>query len=141
MQPVEYSPASERTRVCVMYDSDSVYVAGVMYERDPSQITANVLRQGDGIPAEDRLIITLDTFHDRRNGYFFMLNANGVRRQGLYQNTTGRNLEWKGIWQGRSSRDELGWVAEMRIPLKTMAFDPQSGTWGINFERHITRRN
>ena len=58
----------------------------------------------------------------------------------MFQNTTNQNWDWQGIWQGQSRIDEQGWVAEMRIPFKTLSFDPDNGTWGINFARYATRR-
>ncbi|MBB6096512.1 hypothetical protein HNQ60_005434 [Povalibacter uvarum] len=139
--PVEFAVPAERTVVKVMYDSDALYVGAFLYNRDPRQISARVMKQGDALLADDRFSVVIDTFHDRRNGYLFMVNANGVRRQGLFQNTTNLNFDWKGIWQTRSSRTEDGWVTEMRIPFKTLAFDPTTDEWGINFEREVPGRN
>jgi hypothetical protein len=139
--PVEYATPSERTVVKVMYDSDALYVGALLFNRDPSQISARVLKQGDALIADDRFSVVVDTFHDRRNGYLFMVNANGVRRQGLFQNTSNMNFDWKGIWQTRARRTDFGWSAEMRIPFKTLAFDPAIDDWGINFEREIPGRN
>lgn len=139
--PVEYAVPAERTVVKVMYDSDALYIGALLYNRNPAQISARVLKQGDGLLADDRFSVVIDTFHDRRNGYLFMVNANGVRRQGLFQNTTNLNFDWKGIWQTRSSMTGDGWTAEMRIPFKTLAFNPATDEWGINFERELPVRN
>jgi hypothetical protein len=139
--PVEYAPASEATRVKVMYDADALYVGALMFNKDPAQISARVLKQGDALLADDRFSVVIDTFHDKRNGYLFMVNPNGVRRQGLFQNTANLNFDWKGIWQTRARRTADGWTAEMRIPFKTLAFDPAIDDWGINFEREIPGRN
>lgn len=139
--PVEYATPSERTVVKVMYDADALYVGAQLFNRDPSQISARVLKQGDALIADDRFSVVVDTFHDKRNGYLFMVNANGVRRQGLFQNTSNMNFDWRGIWQTRAHRTDYGWSAEMRIPFKTLAFDPAIDDWGINFEREIPGRN
>jgi hypothetical protein len=139
--PVEFAPPAERTTVKVMYDSDALYVGALLFNQDPGRISARVLKQGDALLADDRFSVVVDTFHDRRNGYLFMVNPNGVRRQGLFQNTTNLNFDWKGIWQTRARRTDFGWSAELRIPLKTVAFDPATDDWGINFEREIPGRN
>jgi hypothetical protein len=139
--PREYAAPSERTVVRVMYDAHALYVGALLFNRDPSQISARVLKQGDALLADDRFSVVVDTFHDKRNGYLFMVNANGVRRQGLFQNTSNLNFDWKGIWQTRARRMDFGWSAEMRIPFKTLAFDPAVDDWGINFEREIPGRN
>ena len=139
--PVEYAPPAERTVVKVMYDADALYVGAFLFNKDPSQISAKVLKQGDALLADDRFSVVIDTFHDKRNGYLFMVNPNSVRRQGLFQNTSNLNFDWKGIWQTRARRTNDGWTAEMRIPFKTIAFDPAIDDWGINFEREIPGRN
>jgi hypothetical protein len=139
--PVEYATPSEATRVKVMYDADALYVGAFLFNENLNQISARVLKQGDALLADDRFSVVIDTFHDKRNGYLFMVNPNGVRRQGLFQNTSNLNFDWKGIWQTRARRTSDGWTAEMRIPFKTLAFDPAIDDWGINFEREIPGRN
>jgi hypothetical protein len=139
--PVEFAAPAERTAVKVMYDADALYIGAFMFNRDPGQISAKVLKQGDALLADDRFTVVIDPFRDRRNGYLFMVNVNGVRRQGLFQNTSNLNFDWKGIWQTQARRTDDGWTAEMRIPFKTIAFDPAAAEWGINFEREIPGRN
>src|SRR5690606_369761 len=46
-----------------------------------------------------------------------------------------------GIWQGATSIDEQGWVAEIRIPFQTISFNPDTDRWGINFRRAIRRND
>lgn len=140
VSPVEYAAASERTQIYVTHDADALYVGARVFDSDPGQITANVLRQGEGLGGEDRIIITLDPFGDGRSGYGFFVNANGVRRQALYENRSEENFNWKGIWDVRTSRDAQGWTAEVMIPFKTLSFDPARTTWGFNVERHVMRR-
>ena len=47
--------------------------------------------------------------------------------------------DWDGIWYLRTSIDELGWVAEMRIPFNAISFNTTIDTWGFNFGRTIRR--
>ena len=83
----------------------------------------------------------LDPFHDRRSGYRFMTNPNGLRQEGLFQNISEEQWDWEGIWYTASTIDEQGWVTEIAIPFKTLSFDPSNDTWGINFRRAIARRD
>ncbi len=137
--PVEFSEPTEKTQVRLLYDEDALYIAAKMWDDQPDAITANVLRQGDQSSTDDDFTIILDPFNDRRSGYRFQINPNGVRREGLYQNTSQIQWEWQGIWQAETMRDTDGWIAEIRIPLKTLSFDPASDTWGINFSRRVAR--
>jgi len=64
-----------------------------------------------------------------------------VRSLGLYHNVTEQNWNWKAIWHGAAQQDDEGWTAEGAIPFKTLSFDPDVDTWGINFTRWLGRRN
>ena len=77
----------------------------------------------------------LDTYLDRRNGYRFEVNPNGVRWEGLFQNITEVEGNWEGIWEAKSQRDAEGWTTEIRIPFQSLSFNPASSEWGINFNR------
>src|SRR5690606_29723140 len=68
-------------------------------------------------------------------GYRFELNPNGVRWEGLFQNIIEVEGNWDGIWEGRAQRDDEGWTAEIRIPLQSLSFNPDSSAWGLNFSR------
>jgi Carbohydrate family 9 binding domain-like/Domain of unknown function (DUF5916) len=139
VEPVEYSAPSQRTEIRVWYDDDALYVGARLWDGEAEHITANVLRQGEGLDAEDRFTIILDPYLDRRSGYRFELNSNGVRWDALYQDTTRVESNWDGIWEGGATRDADGWTAEIRIPFKTLSFNPNTPDWGINFERTIQR--
>lgn len=140
VEPIEFAAPSEKTRVYVMIDADTVYIAARMWDSEPDRIAARSLRQGEELNDDDVFGVALDTFNDRRSGYWFSVNPNGVRRQAIFQNTTTRNFDWRGIWHTRSSRDAEGWSTEMAIPVKTLSFNPASDAWGINFRRKIERR-
>ena len=141
VRPTEYSEPSEPTRIYVLYDKDAIYVAARMWDRDPGNIAAHVLRQGQNVVHEDEFALILDPFNERRSGYRFEVNANGVRHDTLYQDTTQQEPNWDGIYRAAATIDEEGWVAEMEIPFKTISFRPDNDTWGINFERVLPRRD
>ena len=133
-------PASERSSTCT-YDSDAIYIGARLYDRDPSQVTARILRQGEEVFGDDWFSVLLDPFHDRRSGYRFMTNPNGLRQEGIFQNISEEQWDWEGIWYTASTIDEQGWVTEIAIPFKTLSFNPENDTWGINFRRAIARRD
>jgi hypothetical protein len=140
VNPVEYAEPSERTEVLLLYDDDALYVAARMYG-PPGEITANIMRQGGSITQDDSLFVTLDPFNTQRGGYFFGLNAHGVRFDGLYRNVSEYYADWDSIWDAAAQRFEGGWTAEYEIPFKSLSFDPNSDTWGLNFSRSLETRN
>ena len=141
VSPTEYAAPYERTEVYILYDDDALYVAARLYDTDPELITARNLRQNDNIGQDDRFYVTIDPFNDRRSGYFFGLNPNGVRADGLYRNVSEFYGDWDSIFDAAAGRFEGGWTAEIEIPFKSISFDPTTDTWGLNFSRTVVRKN
>jgi hypothetical protein len=139
--PVEYATPYERTEIYLLYDDDALYVGAKLYDTEPAEITAQNLRQNDNIGQDDRFYVTLDPFFNKRSGYFFGLNPNGVRTDGLYLNVTDFYGAWDTIFEGEAGRFDGGWIAEIAIPFKSLSFDPHTSTWGLNFSRGIARKN
>lgn len=141
VNPVEYAEPFERTEIMLLYDDENLYVGARLYDTDPERITANVLRQGGNVTGDDNLFVTLDPFNTRRSGYFFGVNPHGVRFDGLYRNVSEYYSDWNGIFEVETGRFDEGWTAEYRIPTRTLSFDPESDTWGLNFSRTVQRKN
>jgi len=139
VEPNEYESPSERTIAWVYYDDDALYVGARMY--DSQAITANVLRQGAQFWGDDYFAVVVAPFNDKRNGHRFQINPNGIRMECVYYDTSGQDWNWNGIWQGAATRDDEGWTAEIAIPFKTLSFDPNNDTWGINFQRDLSRES
>jgi hypothetical protein len=133
--PQEYVQPTQPTQVRVFYTESALYIGAVMVESDPAQIRDRVLRQGQSLDADDIFAVILDPYLDRRNGYRFEVNPNGVRWEGLFQNIIEVEGNWDGIWEARSQRNDQGWTAEIRIPFQSLSFNPGSTTWGLNFSR------
>ena len=139
--PVEYSEPSQRTEFLILYDDDALYLAARMYDDQPERVVAKVLRQGGQSWLDDQFNIILDPFNDKRSGYRFQVNPNGVWEEGLFRGGDQMQWEWSGIWQAAATRNDQGWIAETRIPFKTVSFHPDNDTWGINLNRRIARNN
>jgi len=139
IEPVEYTEPTQGTRVFIYYDNEALYVGAQLLDSEPEAMVANILRQGEQFWSDELFAVIIDTFNDKRNGYRFQVNPHGLRMQGIYENTTGSNFDWNGIWRAAATQDDEGWTAELAIPFKTLSFNPDNDTWGINFERNISR--
>jgi len=124
--PVEYAAPSRPSQFYIFFTEEALYVGSFFEEEDPEQISANILRQGETLNADDIISVILDPYLDRRNGYRFTINANGVRWEGLYRNITEIEGNWDGIWQGDATVVDNGWYSEMRIPFQTISFNPDT---------------
>lgn len=140
VNPVEYATPSERTDIYLLYDTDALYVAVRLFI-DEADLTDNILRRTGNVIQDDNIVINVDPFNNQRTGYYFGVNANGVRVDGIFQNVTQPDNDWDSIFYVETSRFEGGWIAEFAIPFKSLSFDPNSSTWGLNFTRAIQSRN
>jgi hypothetical protein len=145
-EPVEGAEPSERTEIRVVFDHDNLYIGALLFD-EPEGILAHQKRRDAGLGTDDRFMWILDTFLDGRTGYFFEINPAGLMGDGLITGSgaggrgSGINKSWDGIWEAKVSRRADGWSAEIRIPFRTLNFDPEQDSWGINFQRTIRRRN
>lgn len=141
--PAEGQPATEITEVRVAYDDDHLYIAAFCRDTNPAGIVVNDIRKDFTGRDQDTFEVLLDTFADRRNGFVFITNAEGARAD-IQMANEGRevNANWDAVWWVQARRTGEGWTAEMRIPFKTLRFQPGDGrTWGINFARRVRRKN
>jgi hypothetical protein len=91
--------------------------------------------------SDDTLFVTIDPFNNRRGGYFFGINPNGVRMDGLYRNVSEYYSDWDTIFYAETGRFDGGWIVEYEIPFKSISFDPNADAWGLNFSRTIQSRD
>jgi len=138
--PNEGEPASERTEARFLVDDEALYVGLRMFDSDPAGIQKQLARRDEGIDG-DLVEIYLDSYHDHLNAYLFRLSPAGARRDA----TLGPNFNdasWDAVWEGKTSVDSLGWIAEFRIPLSQLRFDPTRAeqTWGVQIGRKIARK-
>jgi hypothetical protein len=141
VEPIEGAAPTEATEFRVLYDSEHLYIAVRCFDKDPSGIIGTQMGRDADLDTDDRVEIVIDTFHDRRNAFWFQMNPVGSKGDALISNNgTDFNKPWDGIWEGKSSIDEKGWSIEMAIPFQTLSFDPAIDTWGFNVRRQIKRR-
>ncbi|HKB16812.1 MAG TPA: DUF5916 domain-containing protein, partial [Planctomycetota bacterium] len=132
---------TERTVVRFLYEERTLYIGIWCFDSDPGGIVATQMRRDARLDPDDRVEIVLDTFHDRRNAYFFQVGPAGGPGDALVTNNgSDFNKDWDGIWEGRSRIGPEGWTAEIAIPFRTVAFDEKGTTWGFNINRILKRR-
>ena len=84
--PTDGAAPTEQTIVRVTYDDEYLYIAANLRDSNPQAIQARQMIQGKMFYSDDRFWVTLDSFNNKRNDYFFQVNANGVRRDALREN-------------------------------------------------------
>jgi hypothetical protein len=143
-EPDEGRPATERSEVWIFFDNVNVYVAARFWKSNPADLIANEMRKDEmGIFRNDCIGVVLDTFHDRRSGYYFNTNALGAVRDALLVNENqNANLDFNAVWDVRSHRFAEGWSTEMAIPFKSLRYPGQrEQTWGLLVQRIDWKKN
>ena len=143
-EPRVGTPASEPTEFRVLYDDRYLYFGVWAYDDDPARITASELKRDSLLKKGDQIKINIDSFHDRRNAFFFSTNPLGARKDANSADN-GRvvNYDWNAVWENGTSIDERGWYVEIAIPLSQLRFKGKPGetTWGLNVGRVVIRKN
>lgn len=90
----------------------------------------------------DVVSLMIDTFGDQRTAYKFAVSASGVRSDArLLDDARNRDYGWDGIWFSAAHVYDWGFVVEMRIPYKSIKFNPALPFWGLDFDRWNPVRN
>ena len=135
LQPYTGKPISRKTYAKVITNETSLYCLIVCYDQKENiQSTTGKLDDFGG----DVVSIMLDTFGDRRTAYKFAVTASGVRGDcRLLDDARNRDYSWDGIWFSDSKIYDWGYVVEIEIPYKSIQYNKDLTSWGIDFDRWI----
>lgn len=142
-EPEEGAEASESTRVHLVYDQTTLYIAAELSDGTPADIRASELRRDNTLESDDTFAVLIDSYHDHRNGFVFRVNPRGTRFDALVRNEARfYYADWDEQWTAAAAMTETGWTVELAIPFKTLRFtNAAEQVWGLNFERVIKRKN
>jgi hypothetical protein len=138
-EPSEGAEPSQRTEFRVAFDSSTLFIRVRAYDREPDKIVTYLTRRDEDSPC-DWIHVMIDSYHDRRTAYEFVVNPDGVKQDRYWFNDTNNDKGWDAVWDVTVSRDQQGWTAEFRIPFSQLRFTPADmSTWGLAVSRDIGR--
>ncbi|MFC2156438.1 DUF5916 domain-containing protein [Acidobacteriota bacterium] len=142
LEPQKGEPAQFRTVVKILYDKSFIYVGFICYDDEPLKIAAQLTKRDSDLQPDDSVFVMLDTFHDKRNCYFFGTNLLGTQFDGRFiENGRTQDSTWDGIWKSAAQRTDFGWTAEIAIALSSLKFNPgEDRSWGFNLARVVPRK-
>lgn len=129
------------TTLKVLVAPGGIYFGVRCEDPEPGKIAVHTLQRDGDFSGDDSITLILDTLGDRRTAYAFQVNPAGARADGLVSGSDSLSLDWDGIWQAATTRDDHGWSAELFIPCRTLRFDPARASWGLNLERFVAREH
>ncbi len=139
-EPRQGARASERTEVRLFCDAHHLYIGVTCFDSEPGRIIGTQMARDSTLTADDSIEILIDTFHDRRNAFYFATNPLGALVDGLIIENNSPNRDWDAVWTVKTRRSDRGWAAEFEIPFKSLGFNRNQNVWGFNFSRTIKRR-
>ncbi|MBC7894486.1 MAG: carbohydrate binding family 9 domain-containing protein [Cytophagaceae bacterium] len=143
--PQANQPSTFPSEARVLVDDAALYVGFRFTDPAPDSLASPLARR-DAELYSDWAQVLIDSYLDRRTAFRFSVNPAGVQRDALLTGDQEWNedLGWDAVWSAESQRDSAGWTAEFRIPFSQLRFSIGEGgavRWGIQFGRHVARRN
>jgi Domain of unknown function (DUF5916)/Carbohydrate family 9 binding domain-like len=146
-EPRDGEPATEPTEAYLGYDEKNLYVVFVCHD-DPAKVRAHETRREDFNGEDDDVEVMLDTFHDRRRAYVFLVNPKGIQWDAIWTEAsfadTGGNFDtsFDTLWYSKGKVTGQGYVVWIAIPFRSLRFpSAQDQTWGVVLLREIIRNN
>lgn len=139
-EPLNGRKPAQETRFKMAYDDQHLYVLIQCQDTRPDSIERRLSRRDD--MEGDLTGIELDSYNDQLTAFAFTVSASGVKSD--FMVTGDGNTEdpsWDPVWYVKTAIRDDGWIAEMKIPLSQLRFDPASENgWGLEVFRFLFRK-
>ena len=138
--PNEGEAPTQKTAFKILYDDNNVYFYIKAFDTEPNKIS-KLLARRDHFPG-DFVEINIDSDLDKQTAFSFSASASGViGDEAISQDGRNWDSSWDPIWYLKTSIDNEGWNAEIRIPLSQLRFgDKENHVWGIQVMRNLFRK-
>ena len=124
-EPKDNEPATEQTEVRVCYDQDNLYFGIRAYESEPKRLVRSIYERDGFMPADDSILIGIDSNNDNRTAFIFEMNTLGARTDiELSEEGTLFNINWDAIWRYGVKVYEDQYIIEVAIPFFVLRFSP-----------------
>ena len=134
---------SEPMELRILYDDENIYFGFTCFDSDMSKLIANEMRRdARDLHENDNVFVLLDTYNDKRSGFFFRMNPLGaIQDRAITNSGDSMNTDWDAVVACKSKINDAYWTAELSIPFSQLRFEKNDPmTWGINAGRGIARQ-
>ncbi|MBK7606700.1 MAG: carbohydrate binding family 9 domain-containing protein [Saprospiraceae bacterium] len=141
--PSDKVRATLNTTVQAAYDDKFLYFAITSYDSTDRYI-AKSLKRDASVRDQDGIVVILDPINNKSNGFGFSVTPYNVQSEYQFSANTGSmdlSTAWDNKWISNVKRYPDRYVVEMGIPFKTLRFDAEIKTWGVNFIRSDQKNN
>jgi len=139
-RPYNGKGPSQRTAFKILYDDNNLYVFIRAFDTEPDKIST-ILYRRDYFTG-DMVEINIDSNNDKQTAFSFTAMASEVKgEESISEDGRRWDSSWEPVWYLKTSRDDQGWNAEIRIPFTQLRFNNKhEHVWGIQIMRHLFRK-
>ena len=150
--PTFGNPATEKSEIMICYDNTYLYVGARLFDSKPGEMLISSKKRDESEIASEELMLIFDSFNDKENGLGFSTTPTGLRsdftisKDAMGQDDPSQgpfNMSWNTFWDVKTTKNNLGWFAEIRIPFSSMRFKEKDGkiVMGLICIRNIAHKN
>ena len=138
--PGDGQPVSLPTTAYLGFDDKNLYAVFVCTD-EHGMVRARRAKRED-IDNDDAVGLLLDTFHDRRRAYLFVVNPLGIQQDVFRTEGQQDDGSFDTLWHSRGRLTNDGYIVWMAIPFKSLRFPSRDKqVWGLSVGRRIVRLN
>ena len=115
--PNNGKPASQVSDVYVLYSDEALFIGAILYDRHPDSIKAQLGARDTEYMNTDYFTVSLDPIGDGHEAYTFTVTSANVQLDSKTSDET-----FDAVWQSNTSRGDLGWSVEIKIPYSAIRF-------------------
>jgi hypothetical protein len=158
LQMVMHTPTfgnqpTEKSEIMICYDNTYLYVGARLFDSNPSDMLISSKKRDESEVASEELMLIFDSFNDKENGLGFATTPTGLRndftiskdamQEGGGPGEGPFNQSWNTFWDVKTTKNDKGWFAEIRIPFSSMRFKDKDGKIVMGFIciRKIAHKN
>jgi hypothetical protein len=138
LEPSKGAQSTRKTVIRTVQDQKYLYFSFQCFMNQPDELAARIQRRDRLNQSDDIVSIVLDTYNDNRTALLFQVNALGTQSDAKVSDD-GKNVDylWDTEWSAKTSVSAQYWIVEIRIPFRSIQFNPGTSSWGCNFSRSI----
>jgi len=139
IQPQENKQPSQQTSFKILFDDNNLYLLIRAFDTDPGKISRIISRRDNF--TGDYVEVDIDSYSDKQTAFSFVASASGSKSDmTITDDGNNEDTSWNPIWFLKTSIDDQGWIAEIKIPLSQLRFDKNEvQTWGLQITRQLFR--
>ncbi len=136
--PAENTPATQRSTVRILYNTNYLYFGFDCRDTHPSEIRAHVTDR-DKMFDDDWVMAIFDTYGDYQRSYELVVNPYGIQGD-LLRTSNNEDESFDALWESAAAINDSGWTAVMAVPFKSLRFPSRPDQrWVGEFIRNYPR--